>query len=136
MSFSVRYIKGFIIKVKYGKTGDIYIDEYSYGNIEICAYSEYFKLVIGKYVSISNITMIMGGMWINGGYYVMNEEIFDYIDDDTTVFEQKPIKMLVNEGRVNAYKHLGFWKPMDTLTDKRQLEEIWNSGNAPWKIWK
>lgn len=76
------------------------------------------------------------GMWINGGYYVMNEEIFDYIDDDTTVFEHEPIKMLVNEGKVNAYKHLGFWKPMDTLTDKRQLEEIWNSGKAPWKIWR
>ncbi len=76
------------------------------------------------------------GMWINGGYYVMNKEIFDYLDDDTTVFEQEPIKMLVNEGKVNAYKHLGFWKPMDTLTDKRQLEEIWNSGKAPWKIWR
>ena len=76
------------------------------------------------------------GMWINGGYYIMNKDIFDYIENDGTVLEQEPIRKLVNEGKVNAYKHSGFWKPMDTLTDKRQLEEIWNSGTAPWKIWK
>lgn len=75
------------------------------------------------------------GMWINGGFYVMNRGIFDYIGGDDTVWEQEPIKTLVSEGKVNAYKHYGFWRPMDTMTDKRQLEEIWNSGKAPWKIW-
>ena len=76
------------------------------------------------------------GMWINGGFYVMNKSIFDYIDGDYTIWEQEPMKKLVNERKVNAYKHYGFWRPMDTMTDKRQLEEIWNSGNAPWKMWE
>ncbi len=75
------------------------------------------------------------GMWINGGFYVMNRSIFDYIEGDDTIWEQGPIKRLVNERKVNAYRHYGFWRPMDTMTDKRQLEEIWNSGKAPWKIW-
>ena len=75
-------------------------------------------------------------MWINGGFYVMNRQIFDYIKGDETVWEEEPMKKLVNDRHVNAYKHTGFWKPMDTMTDKRQLEEIWNSGSAPWKIWK
>ncbi len=75
------------------------------------------------------------GMWINGGFYVMNRNVFDYIDGDKTIWEQEPMKRLVNERKVNAYKHYGFWRPMDTMTDKRQLEEIWNSGKAPWKIW-
>ena len=75
------------------------------------------------------------GVWINGGFYVMNTGIFDYIEGDDTIWEQEPIKRLVNERKVNAYKHYGFWRPMDTMTDKRQLEEMWNSGKAPWKIW-
>ena len=75
------------------------------------------------------------GMWINGGFYVMNRSVFDYIEGDNTIWEQEPMKRLVNERKVNAYKHYGFWRPMDTMTDKRQLEEIWNSGRAPWKIW-
>ena len=76
------------------------------------------------------------GMWINGGFYVMNPAVFDYIEGDDTIWEQETMKRLVNERKVNAYKHYGFWRPMDTMTDKRQLEEIWNSGNAPWKIWR
>ena len=75
-------------------------------------------------------------MWINGGFYVMNRQIFDYIKGDETVWEEEPMKKLVNDRHVNAYEHTGFWKPMDTMTDKRQLEEIWNSGSAPWKIWE
>lgn len=75
------------------------------------------------------------GLWINGGFYVMNPVAFDYIGGDDTVWEQEPMKRLVSEGKVNAYKHYGFWRPMDTMTDKRQLDEIWNSGKAQWKIW-
>ncbi len=74
--------------------------------------------------------------WINGGYYVMNHDIFDYISGDDTIWEETPIKSLVNEKKVNAFKHNGFWKSMDTMTDKKQLEEIWNRGDAPWKVWK
>jgi len=62
--------------------------------------------------------------------------VFNYIEDDTTVWEREPIRKLVQERKVNAYKHYGFWRAMDTMTDKRQLEEIWNSGRAPWKIWE
>jgi len=76
------------------------------------------------------------GSWVNGGFYVMNKAVLDYIEDDNTVWEREPIRKLVQERKVNAYKHYGFWRAMDTMTDKRQLEEIWNSGKAPWKIWK
>ena len=76
------------------------------------------------------------GMWINGGFYVMNRGVFDYIEGDDTIWEQEPMKRLVKERKVNAFKHYGFWRPMDTITDKRQLEEIWNSGKAPWKVWR
>jgi len=76
------------------------------------------------------------GSWVNGGFYVMNKAVFNYIEDDTTVWEGEPIRKLVQERKVNAYKHYGFWRAMDTMTDKRQLEEIWNSGRAPWKIWE
>jgi len=75
------------------------------------------------------------GMWINGGFYVMNKAVFNYIEGDETAWEDKPMRRLVEEGQVNVYKHYGFWKPMDTMTDKRQLDEIWNSGKAPWKVW-
>jgi len=75
------------------------------------------------------------GSWVNGGFYVMNKSVFDYIEGDTSVFEAEPIRKLVQERKVNAYKHYGFWRAMDTMTDKRQLEEIWNSGKAPWKLW-
>ncbi|MEM0134548.1 MAG: glucose-1-phosphate cytidylyltransferase [Thermoplasmatales archaeon] len=75
------------------------------------------------------------GFWVNGGYYVMEPEIFNFIEDDQTVWEDKPMSQLAAQGKLNSYKHHGFWRPMDTMTDKRNLEEMWNSGNAPWKIW-
>ena len=75
------------------------------------------------------------GTWVNGGFYVMKKRVLDYIENDETVWEGEPIRRLVQENQVNAYKHYGFWKPMDTMTDKRQLEEIWKSDKAPWKVW-
>ena len=75
------------------------------------------------------------GAWINGGYFVCEPEIIDYIDDDTSIFERSPLENLAKDGKMNAYKHHGFWKPMDTLRDKNQLEADWANGNAPWKIW-
>lgn len=75
------------------------------------------------------------GFWINGGYYVMEPAVFDFIDGDQTVWEDKPMAHLASSGKLNSYKHLGFWKPMDTMTDKRNLEEMWNTGKAPWKVW-
>lgn len=75
------------------------------------------------------------GSMINGGYMVLNPEIFNYIEGDDTVFEKVPLETVANMGQLMAFKHEGFWKCMDTQRDKNQLEEMWESGNAPWKIW-
>ncbi len=73
--------------------------------------------------------------WINGGFMVLEPEIFDYIDGDSTVFEQEPIKNIAAIGQLDAYKHYGFWQCMDTLRDKEKLQNMWDSGKAPWKQW-
>lgn len=73
------------------------------------------------------------GGWINAGFMVLNPEIFDYIQDDTTVFEKEPLERCAAEGQLMAYRHEGFWQCMDTMRDKNQLEDLWNSGQAPWK---
>lgn len=75
-----------------------------------------------------------GGV-INGGYMVLEPEVFNYIEGDSTVFEQEPLNRLADEGQLGAYLHDGFWKCMDTQREKEQLEEMWASGNAPWKVW-
>ncbi|ADQ45930.1 glucose-1-phosphate cytidylyltransferase [Caldicellulosiruptor kronotskyensis 2002] len=75
------------------------------------------------------------GTWINGGFFVLEPEIFNYIKDDSTIFEREPLERLAKENQLNAYKHYGFWKAMDTLRDKIELENLWNSGTAPWKLW-
>lgn len=74
--------------------------------------------------------------WINGGYFVLEPKIFDLIDNDMVPWEADPISNLVSSGDLIAYKHEGFWRPMDTLRDKRSLDEAWASGEAPWKIWQ
>ena len=66
---------------------------------------------------------------------VLNPEVFDYLKDDTTVFEKEPMENLAKDGQLMAYRHNGFWKCMDTQRDKMQLEEMWASGKAPWKTW-
>lgn len=76
------------------------------------------------------------GARINGGYMVLEPKIFDYIDDDTTVFEKKPLESLVELGELKAYKHNGFWQCMDTKREMDMLEELWASGQAPWKTWE
>lgn len=75
------------------------------------------------------------GSVINGGFMVMNPEIFDYIKDDTTVFEQEPLETISRLGELQAYKHEGFWHCMDTQRDKKELEAMWLEGKAPWKVW-
>jgi len=75
------------------------------------------------------------GAWINGGYFVLEPEVIDYIDGDSTVWEQDPLKKLAHLDQLSAYKHSGFWQPMDTLKDKNYLEGLWQSGKAPWKVW-
>ncbi len=73
--------------------------------------------------------------WINGGFFVVEPEVFDYIEGDDTVWEQQPLHTLSQSGKLSAYQHSGFWHAMDTLSDKNKLEALWQSGNPPWKIW-
>ncbi len=75
------------------------------------------------------------GAWINGGFFVLEPSIFKYIKNDLTIWERDPLENLAKEGQLAAYKHKGFWKPMDTLRDKIELEEMWNSKSAKWKLW-
>ena len=76
------------------------------------------------------------GGWINAGFFVCKPELFDYIKDgDSTIFENEPLRKIAEDGQMNTYKHTGFWKPMDTLKDNTDLNYMWETGNAPWKIW-
>lgn len=75
------------------------------------------------------------GNWINGGFFILKPKVLDYIDSDNTTWEAEPLSKLAKEKQLVAYKHHGFWRPMDTLRDKVHLEELWNSGKAPWKVW-
>lgn len=73
--------------------------------------------------------------YINGGYMVVEPDVFDYIDGDATVFEREPLERIADEGKLTAYRHNGFWQCMDTMRDHEKLEELWSTGRAPWKVW-
>ncbi|MHB9146738.1 MAG: glucose-1-phosphate cytidylyltransferase [Symbiobacteriia bacterium] len=73
--------------------------------------------------------------WINGGFFVLEPGVFDFVDDDETVWERSPMERLAESGQLMAYRHRGFWQPMDTLREKQILEGLWQSGRAPWKVW-
>lgn len=75
------------------------------------------------------------GAMINGGFFVLTPKVLDYLNDDSTIWEQEPLNNLARDGQLMAYEHQGFWQPMDTLRDKNHLEELWEKGNAPWKTW-
>ena len=75
------------------------------------------------------------GAWINGGFFVCDPIVFNYIEDDSTIFERNPLENMAQDKLLAAYKHKGFWKPMDTLRDKNQLESQWDENKAPWKTW-
>ena len=75
------------------------------------------------------------GAMINGGFFVLSPDVLHYITDDSTKWEREPLERLAQEGNLAAYQHHGFWQPMDTLRDKIYLEELWQSGKAPWKVW-
>ena len=77
------------------------------------------------------------GAWINGGFFMLEPKVFGYIKDgDASIWERAPLERLAKDGKLAAYKHTGFWKCMDTLRDKNELEKYWQSGKAPWKTWK
>ena len=75
------------------------------------------------------------GGWINGGFFVVDPAVIDHIDDDRTIWEHEPLEKLVRAEELMAYRHHGFWQPMDTLRDRQALESLWDSGRAPWKVW-
>ncbi|MGH2465697.1 MAG: glucose-1-phosphate cytidylyltransferase [Candidatus Limnocylindrales bacterium] len=75
------------------------------------------------------------GGWMNGGFFVLEPAALEYIDGDATLWEKEPLERLARDGELTAYRHHGFWQPMDTLRDLRTLEELWDGGNAPWKSW-
>jgi glucose-1-phosphate cytidylyltransferase len=74
--------------------------------------------------------------WINGAFFVLEPEVFDYIEGDLTHFEKEPLELLAREGQLMAYRHTSFWQCMDTIREKKLLETLWESGNAPWRIWE
>jgi len=76
------------------------------------------------------------GGWVNGGFMVLEPQIFDYLEGDHTVLEREPLEKLAKEGNLKAYLHHGFWQCMDTLRDKNRLEELWERGNPPWRVWE
>jgi len=76
------------------------------------------------------------GGWVNAGFFICEQKVFDYLSEgDSVVFEQQPLQNMAKDGEIFTYKHYGFWKPMDSLKDKNDLNKLWNSTNAPWKIW-
>jgi glucose-1-phosphate cytidylyltransferase len=74
--------------------------------------------------------------WINGAFFVLEPKVFDYIDGDDTLWEKEPLERLAKDGQLMAYRHSSFWQCMDTLRDKKLLETLWKSGDAPWKTWE
>jgi glucose-1-phosphate cytidylyltransferase len=77
-----------------------------------------------------------GEGWINGGYFVLNQKVLDYIEGDETIWERDPVERLAYEGQLVGYRHHGFWSCMDTLKEKQYLEELWSSNSPPWRIWE
>ncbi len=75
------------------------------------------------------------GAWINAGFFVLSPKVINLIDDDNTIWEKEPLEKLANDEQLSAFLHTGFWHPMDTLRDKNYLEDLWQSGKAPWKVW-
>jgi glucose-1-phosphate cytidylyltransferase len=76
-----------------------------------------------------------GEGWINGGFFILNGKVLEYLDGDETIWERAPLERLAQDGQLMAYKHEGFWQPMDTIREKNLLEDLWASGDAPWKVW-
>ena len=89
----------------------------------------------GDYVSEFHEKHSGESSWVNGGFFVFEKEIFDYLQDDSTILERTPLETLAKENKLTAFKHNGFWYAMDTLRERKHLENLWESQKAPWKIW-
>ena len=95
-----------------------------------------FMLTYGDLVSDFVEKPQIGEGWINGGFFVLEPGVLDYIDGDDTIWERDPLERLAQEGQLAAFRHEGFWQPMDTLRDVRLLRTLWESGDTPWKVWE
>ena len=97
----------------------------------------YGALQIGDSASVNGFQEkpLGDGGWINGGFFVLDPAVIERIENDATVWEEEPLKGLARDGQLTSYHHEGFWQPMDTLRDRRELEALWASGRAPWKVW-
>ncbi len=91
--------------------------------------------IVGKNVINFNEKPLGDGSWINGGFFVLEPSVLNYIEDDSTTWESTPLEFLSSKGELNVFKHHGFWSSMDTIRDKLFLNDLWQTGNAPWKIW-
>jgi len=89
----------------------------------------------GDYVSEFHEKHSGESSWVNGGFFVFEPEIFDYLQDDSTILERTPLETLAKENKLTAFKHSGFWYAMDTLREKKYLEKLWDNNQAPWKVW-
>jgi glucose-1-phosphate cytidylyltransferase len=125
------------------------------GDINVCALAEFHRAhgKIGTVTAVrpparfGNLTLQGSAVckfaekaqtdegWINGGFFVFNPAIFDYLDSDATVLEKEPLERLAAERQLMAFRHTGFWQPMDTLREKMLLDSLWSGGQAPWKVW-
>jgi glucose-1-phosphate cytidylyltransferase len=115
---------------------DFHKDSHTFATVTACKPPEkYGVLTIQKnFVTEFKEKPLLEGMWVNGGYFVLEPTIFDYIVDDSTVWEKEPLENLAKDKKLSAYEHTGFYKPMDTFSDKTYLENLWNQGAAPWQI--
>ncbi|MDE1767042.1 MAG: glucose-1-phosphate cytidylyltransferase [Thaumarchaeota archaeon] len=104
--------------------------------LTVARHQDRFGLVSISDDKVTSLTEkpIMNDIWINGGYFVLEPKVLDFIKDDSTIFEQEPLNELIEHGQLSAYKYLGEYQPLDTLKDKIKLEELWSSGKAYWKI--
>ncbi len=97
----------------------------------------YGTLLLNENDNVENFQEKIAGEqgWVSAGFFVLNPKVIDLIDNDNTTWEQEPMKLLAKNGQLNAFKHRGFWQPMDTLREKNLLDQMWQNNNAPWKIW-
>ena len=137
-TFMLTYGDG-VSDIDIGKLVDFHKKHHKYATLTaVKPPGKFGSLSLDKSGKLVNFTEkpVDDGAWINGGFFVLEPTIFDYIEGDDTSWEREPLEKLTKDGQLIAYKHYGFWKCMDTLSDKRKLEELWRSNNSPWKIWK
>ena len=134
ISARIQKLEGHVILCGFGKYGK---EKKSLATLTAIHPPERFGVLnlSGDYVTEFHEKHSGESSWINGGFFVFEPKIFDYLQDDSTVLEKTPLETLAKEQQLTSFKHNGFWYPMDTLRDKNHLEKLWASEKAPWKIW-